>query len=94
MDAQVPTNPKIIAERGEKIYNEKFREKYEKKHLGRFVAIDVASETAYLGDSPEAVLEEARRDAPKGTFHLIKVGSPGTYRVTYSSSAELDWIFH
>ena len=86
-------NPKEIAERGESIYNEKYRKKYESKHPGKFVAINVDSGTAHIGDTPEAAYQAARDDDPGGTFHLIKVGSPGAYRVTYSSSGALDWLF-
>lgn len=87
------SNPKAIAERGEAIYREKYKAAYEAEHLGKFVAIDVASGDAYVGDSAEEVLEEARAKAPKGFFHLIRVGSPGAFRVSYTSNATLDWIF-
>lgn len=87
------SNPKAVAERGEKIYDEKYRTKYEVQHLGKFVVIDVSTQEAYLGDSPEAAFELARQKAPHAIFHLIKVGSPGAFRVSYTSNADVDWVF-
>ncbi|HLG14794.1 MAG TPA: hypothetical protein VJH03_09880 [Blastocatellia bacterium] len=87
------SHPKAIADRGETIYREKYKTAFEAEHLGKFVAIDVATEHAYVGDSPDEALELARKEAPTGLFHLIKVGSPGAFRVSYTSDAKLDWIF-
>jgi hypothetical protein len=87
------TNPKDIAERGEAIYKEKYKTAFEEEHWGEFVAIDVMSEHAYIGESPEKALESARRESPQGIFHLIKVGSPGAFRVSYTNHASLDWLF-
>ncbi len=87
MNRSVPRNPQEIAERGENIYNKKFRQKYEKKHWGLFVVIEVVSEEAYLGDTPEKAVEEARHEAPNGVFHLIKVGTPDAFRVSYNPAA-------
>lgn len=86
-------NPKEIVERGEQIYRDMYQEAYEREHDGKFVAIDVRTKNAYVGDSPEAVLKDARDDAPQGLFHLIKVGSAGAFRVSYSNNATVDWIF-
>lgn len=81
-------NPKAIAELGEKIYRERYQGEFEKTNLGRFVAIDVKSGVAYLGDSPESTFEAAKKGSPDGIFHLVKVGSPGAFRLSYS----LSWI--
>lgn len=86
------SNPKAVAEAGERIYREKFQERFEAECLGKFVAIDVKTEEAYIGDSPEEALNEARQKAPTGIFHLIKVGSPGAFRVGHSNAAP-DWLF-
>ncbi len=93
MGAPNSTNPKDIAERGETIYKEKYRQKYEEEHLGKFVVIEVGSGQAYLGDTPDAAFETAREESPQGLFHLIKVGSPGAFRASYSPSESLDWVF-
>jgi hypothetical protein len=89
----VPTNLNAIVERGERIYNEKYREEYEAKHLGKFVAIDVTTERAYLSDTPETALQEGRTQNPSGVFHLIRIGSPGVFRVGYSAAdSDGDWL--
>jgi hypothetical protein len=81
-----------IADRGEQIYEEKYRATYEIEHPGQFVAIDVTTGYAYVGNLPEEVLEKARKAAPTGIFHLIKVGSPGAFRVSYTRDANMDWV--
>ena len=87
------TNPKAIAEKGEAIYAQKYKEDYEAQYLGKYVAIEVTTETAYVDDSPEGALEKARKEHPDGLSHLIKVGAPGAFRVSYTSNADADWIF-
>jgi hypothetical protein len=87
------TNPKAIAELGEKIYSDRYKEQFERDHPGKFVAVDVTTEKAYVGDTPEGVLKEAREDSPHGIFHLIQVGFLGAFRVSYTNhtDADLDW---
>lgn len=87
------SNPKAIAEAGEKIYREKYQAEFEEKYRGQFVAIDVLTGEAYRGDLPEEALEKGRKASPKRLFHLIRVGSAGAFRVSYSSNAIHDWIF-
>ena len=88
------SNPRQVAERGEKIYNEKFKSAFEAEHFGKFVAIDITTENAYVGDSPEDAIAEGRNANPKGVFHLVRAGSTGAFRVSYSSThANLDWFF-
>ena len=86
-------NPRAVAERGERIYQDRYRAEYEAKHRGKFVVIDVLTENAYLGDSPEAAYEAARNVAPKDIFHILKVGEPGAFRVSYSAHGDVDWLF-
>ena len=76
-------SPEAIAERGEAIYRNKFKEEYEKSHAGKFVAIEIDSEEAFLGSTPEEAIAAAQRARDGGLFHLIRVGSPGVYRVGY-----------
>ena len=91
MSVPIPSNPKELAEVGEKIYNEKYRAQYEAEHLGKFVAINIKTGHANLGETPEQALEEARAADPSGLFHLIKVGSPGAFRVSYTHGNN-DWL--
>ena len=87
------SSPKEIAERGEKIYAEKFKLQYEREYQGKFVAIDLTTETAFVGDTPEGVLDEARKASPNGIFHLIQVGFSSAFRVSYTNHAVVDGIF-
>ena len=87
------SDPKVIAELGEKIYADHYRAEYEAKYRGQFVVIDVNTGKAYRGQSPEEAYAVAKQDAPHGIFHLIKAGEPGAYRVSYSSNARMDWVF-
>jgi len=87
------SSPRELAERGENIYIEKYKAEYEREFAGKFVAIDVTTGLAYVADSPEDAVERARTEAPKGIFHLLKVGAAGAFRVSYSNNTDVDWLF-
>jgi hypothetical protein len=87
------SKPKEIAELGEKIYRERYQTQYEPTHQGKFLAIEVGSGSAYLGDTPEAAFTEARRSVPGGLFHLIRIGSLGAFRVSYTFGASANWLY-
>ena len=72
-----------IANRAQEIYETKFQSDYEPEHLGKFVAIDIREEKAYLGEFAEDALGLARKEAPYGVFHLIRIGSPGAFRIRH-----------
>jgi hypothetical protein len=87
-------NPKQLAEKGEAIYMQKYKQEYERLYPGRFVAIDLSTEKAYLADTPEGAIEALQKENPKSFFHLVKVGSTGVFKVGYSiHSNERDWFF-
>ena len=67
------------------IYERDYKEKYESKHQGKFVAIDIRGRRAYLGKFPEDALQEAREAAPFGVFHLIRVGFKGAFRIRHAT---------
>jgi rhodanese-related sulfurtransferase len=92
MDQQNLSNPKAVAEEGERIYREKYQADFEQKYRGWFVLIDVRTEKAYQAETAPAAVDIARKDAPDGVFHIIRVGEPGAFRVSYRSSAEPDWV--
>lgn len=89
------TNPKEIVEAGEKIYAERYKLDYEQKFGGKFVAIDVLTGEATVADFPEDALEAGRKKNATGLFHLIKIGSPGAFRVSSFSpeNARSNWVF-
>lgn len=62
-----------IAEKGAKIY-EKIKIKYEPQYNGKFLAIEVESEKAYLGDTSAEALELAKKEHPSKIFYVVKIG--------------------
>lgn len=82
-------NPEIIAEKGEKIYQEKLKDTLEKDHKGEFVAIEVESEKYFLGKTPEEALEVAKKEFSDRIFHLIRIGFAGIYDASLSTSKML-----
>jgi len=88
------TTPQAIAEKGEQIYKEKYQQEYERLYLNKFVAIDIATGKAFVADSPTAAILAAQKgEHGGGPFHVMKIGSPGVYRVGYSAPKSHDWIF-
>ena len=88
------SNPKVVAELGEKIYQERYREQYERLHAGKFVAIDVTTADAYLSETAEGAIKQGQEKAPQGVFHLIRVGEPGAFRVSYGYDGQAEWAFN
>lgn len=88
------TNPRAISDAGERIYLAKYKTDFEANHPGKFVAINVNKETASLGETPEAALQAGRKDDPNGLFHLLRVGSPGAFQISYAfNHGHQDWLF-
>ncbi len=85
--------PTVIAEKGEQIYRDKYKARLESSDNGKFVAIDVSSEEAFIDATPEGALQKGKSIRPSGAFHLIKIGSPGVFRVGYAGRQRGDWIF-
>jgi hypothetical protein len=75
-----PPDPRQIVERGTRIYDQKYRAEYENKWRGRFAAIDITSENAYVADYPEEALTIAKVAAPHGIFYLTHIGSLTTFK--------------
>jgi hypothetical protein len=89
-------SPATIAATGQKIYDERFRADMEAHQRGRFVAVNVRTEEASVGDTPEQALEEGRLKDPVGLFHLVRVGHPSVYSggaMTSHAGPSQDWIF-
>jgi hypothetical protein len=85
--------PKLLAEKGENIYKQKYQQEYERLYPGKFAAIDVETQKAYIADSPEAAVESLQKENPLAFFHLVKIGSNGVFKVGYSlHSHERDWL--
>ena len=72
---------KELANKGQEVYERRYKKKFEKSHQGQFVVIDVFTEDFYLGATPEEAAEKARDDRKGGFFHLIRIGFDGAYRM-------------
>ena len=92
-DLRALNTPDKIAEAGRRLYAERHQIRLEKDHSGHFVAIDVLSGEAYVAEFPEQALEQAREKAPSGIFHLIRIGAPGAFKVSYSSHRNDRWAW-
>jgi uncharacterized GH25 family protein len=100
-------NPKAIADAGERIYREKVLDSgdpstsdgsrhpsFESEHSGEYVVINVVAETAHLGATPEEAFNAARKADQNGVFHLIRVGYPGAFQMSYQYGHDTqDWLF-
>lgn len=75
-----------IAQQGNAIYEEHYKQKFESDHQGKFVAIDIIDGVAYLGEFAEDAIQEGREKAPYGVFHLIRIGHPGVFRISHARS--------
>ncbi len=62
-----------IAEEGVKIYSA-LKADYDPKERGRFLAIEIESKKAYLGDTSAEALELARSNHPQKIFYVVKIG--------------------
>jgi predicted aspartyl protease len=83
------------AEAGEKLYRDLYRAKFEHDHAREFAAIDVSSrEDPFWGSTAAEALQKAIKQAPDGTFHLIKVGAPAAFKVGYTLDDDVDWSFN
>jgi hypothetical protein len=84
----VPTTPSCqdIAERGEAIYDEKYRAEMEKTSNGKFIAINIANADATLADTGEDALRLAIEKDASGFFHLIRVGHRAAFEAGWYMS--------
>jgi hypothetical protein len=68
-----------VAAAGERLYR-KLAPSYEREQ-GKYLAIDVDTGKAYLAASPQEALRLAENADPTGSFHLVRIGFEGLYRV-------------
>ena len=86
-------DPKSLAKLGEAIYQEKYKTAYEADHDGKFVAINVGTSEAFIGDSPDTALDLAHKTDPRALVHLVRVGFPSAFQLSYASPTTPDWLF-
>lgn len=87
-DPKTLDSPDRIAEEGQRLYDANHKVTLEATHKGEYVAVDVLTGKAYLGKFPEQAIAEARQQAPNGVFHLIRIGAPGAFKVSFGSRRE------
>lgn len=90
-DPKVLDSPDKIAEEGQRLYEERHKADLEQNHRGEYVAIDVLTGNAYVAKFPEQAIEEARKQAPHGVLHLIRIGAPGAFKVSFGSRRHGFW---
>lgn len=76
-------NIQQIADQGMKIYEE-IKDQYDPLHRGRFLALDVESKNAYLSDTSEDALEQAREHHPDHIFYVVKIGYDAAETIAHS----------
>lgn len=78
MTSMKAINKTELATKGESIYA-KLKEKLEKDHWGKFVAIDVDSGDYFLGKSFQEADEKAREKYPNSVFYVVRIGRRATW---------------
>lgn len=75
-----------IAQRAGKIYQEKHQKQCEPQHNGKCAVIDIEDGSIYLGDFPEDAMRAGVEASPNGIFHLMRIGTPNSFRLGYLGS--------
>lgn len=84
--------PEQIAEKGQKIYNEKLKTTLEASQKGKFVAVEVETGEHFISDTLLGALQEARTKYPNKLFHTIKIGSEGVFKMgSYAKNLSYGW---
>ena len=81
MNVQI-ADTKEIAARGAEIYDRLYRSQFEPVWSGRYAAIDIDTEQAFVEDFPEQALEVARTAIPNRLFYLVRIGSDGAFKIS------------
>lgn len=90
MSTMTISDPRAVAEAGERIYQQKYQKAFEKDHAGKYVAINIATEEAFLGSNPEDAIQKAQASNAAALLHLIRVGASGAYRVSRAATTHAD----
>ena len=59
---------KALVEKGEVIYQKKYKEEYEEKYKGKYAAIHIDSEEVFIGDTLKQSYYEAIKKHPNQHF--------------------------
>jgi hypothetical protein len=69
---------------GRALYEDKFRDQLEKKYHGKYVAIDVETEQAFIGDTAKDASNNAKHVNPNAIPLILGVGFDASIRGSYS----------
>lgn len=73
--------PEQIAERGQKLYEEKLKAVLEPTQKGKFAAIEAESGDYFLADTLLEVLQKAKEKYPDRILHTVRVGYEGVFKM-------------
>jgi hypothetical protein len=79
--AYLLSHGQTIVKRGEEIYSQKYKKDYESRYFGKFAAIDINTEKAYISDFSGDAIASALHDSPHGIFHLIRIGFRAAHKL-------------
>ena len=74
----------IIADKGERIYQDLFQEEYETNFPGQYVVIEVVTKPAYSSETAEGAISKATENTPDGLFHIVRIQGSAPNRITLS----------
>ena len=77
------SSPQRIAEKAVEIYD-RLDDTIKNEHAGEFMVVDVKSEEYYIAKFSEEAFRVARENAPHGILHLIRIGAPSAFRVSFA----------
>lgn len=63
-----------FVERGELIYQEKYKSKIEEKYKGKIAAIDIISGTIFIADTKLEAYAKGQKVHPGRAFYFVKIG--------------------
>ena len=84
------SSPQRIAERAAEIYSE-LEETVKETYAGQFMVVDVKSGQHYIAEFSEDAFRKAREDVPHGILHLIRIGAPSAFKVSFSAGHDANW---
>lgn len=70
-----------IAQRGEAIYEQRFRRKLEPSAAGRFLALDIESEDYEIADDDLAATKQLLAKRPAAIVYGLRIGQRSAYRL-------------
>lgn len=82
-----PKDLERLAEKGESIYQEKYKDECERDHMGRFVAINTENGEAFIADDGLDALRALDAKCPNAPGHMVRVGHQGVTSIGFSDNA-------